>query len=141
MYYYGDTLGNLWVGTDTNPGVGSRRLAESTRFAGEHSGTREHWSERRIYAGKPGSDCMDDQVTVTGIAVNPVADLGDFGLCGMIGEVVYVSIFDSEGCAANAASQVFRTQDLCFRIHDGAGAGSGDTGRSAADTQQHSLRT
>ena len=36
------------------------------------------------------SGCTDDQVTVTGIAVNPVADLCDFGMAGTIGEIVYV---------------------------------------------------
>jgi len=57
-------------------------------------------------------DCMDDQVQVTGIAVNPVADLGDFdpALCGVTGEVIYVSVFDSEGCASNAAGNVIRTR-------------------------------
>ena len=66
-------------------------------------------------------DCTDDQVTVTGIAVNPVSDLGDFGLCGTIGEVVYVSTHDSEGCATNAAGQPFRTRIFAFGFTDAAG--------------------
>ncbi len=61
---------------------------------------------------------------VTGIAVNPVADLGDFGLCGTIGEVVYVSIFDSEGCESNGQGNVFRTRILAFAFTDGVGAGA-----------------
>ena len=48
--------------------------------------------------------------------MNPVADLADFGLCGTIGEVVYVSVFDSEGCEANAANHVFRTESLHLRL-------------------------
>ena len=66
-------------------------------------------------------DCTDDQVTVTGIAVNPVSDLGDFGACGTIGEVVYVSTHDSEGCASNAAGQPFRTRIFAFGIYGRAG--------------------
>ena len=40
-----------------------------------------------------------------------------------IGEVVYVSVFDSEGCAANAANQVFRTRIIAFAFTDGATSG------------------
>src|SRR6185312_1573116 len=69
-----------------------------------------------------GLGCTDDQVTVTGVAVQPVADLSDFGLCGTIGEVVYVSIFDAEGCSANAANQPIRTRIFAFAFTDGVGA-------------------
>ena len=71
-----------------------------------------------------GLGCTDDQVTVTGIAVQPVADLSDFGLCGTIGEVVYVSIFDSQGCSSNAANQPIRTRIFAFAFTDGVGAGA-----------------
>jgi hypothetical protein len=63
-------------------------------------------------------DCTDDQMTVTGIAVNPVSDLGDFGLCDTIGEVVYVSTLDTEGCASNAANQPFRTRIFALGFRD-----------------------
>src|SRR4030095_4134820 len=66
-------------------------------------------------------DCIDDQATVTGIAVNPVSDLGDFGACGTIGEVVYVSTHDSEGCASTGAGQPFRTRIFAFGFSDVAG--------------------
>src|SRR5207244_3458671 len=42
--------------------------------------------------------CSDDQVVVTGLAVNPVADMCDFGSPGVTGEVVYVMVSDTEGC-------------------------------------------
>ena len=63
-------------------------------------------------------DCMDDQVTITGIAVNPVADLGDFGLCDTIGEVVYFSTLDAEGCSSDAANQPFRTRIFALGLMD-----------------------
>lgn len=64
------------------------------------------------------NDCTDDQVTVTGIAVNPVADLGDFGMCGATGEVVYVSTLDTEGCSSSAANQPFRTRIFALGFRD-----------------------
>jgi len=66
-------------------------------------------------------DCTDDQVTVTGIAVAPVADLGDFGMCGTVGEVVYVSTLDTEGCSSSAANQPFRTRIFALGFTDVAG--------------------
>jgi len=63
-------------------------------------------------------DCADDQITITGIAVSPVADLGDFGLCNTIGEVVYVSTLDPEGCSTNAANQPFRTRIFALGFID-----------------------
>src|SRR5689334_3559949 len=127
VYYYGDTLGNLWIGTDTNPGV-------SISFSGAIDALRQVNIPALVNTGAsggftitPGSlGCTDDQVHVTGIAVQPVADLSDFGtqFCGIIGEVVYVSIFDAEGCSANAANQPIRTRIFAFAFTDGVGAGA-----------------
>ena len=126
VFYYGDSLGNLWVGTDTNPGSN----------AGSPNGTVDSLRQINIpalvnsaagsggFTQLTGIGCVDDQVTVTGIAVQPVADLADFGLCGTIGEVVYVSIFDSEGCSSNAANQPIRTRIFAFAFVDGVGAGA-----------------
>src|SRR5205085_369684 len=74
-------------------------------------------------ANPTAGDCTDDQVTVTGIAVNPVADLGDFdpALCGTTGEIIYVSVWDTEGCASNAANQPIRTRILAFAIFEVGG--------------------
>jgi hypothetical protein len=121
VYYYGDSLGNLWVGTDTNPGLGSGVQIDALRQinipALYNTGASGGFT-------LTGAGCTDDQVAVTGIAVNPVADLCDFGLAGTIGEIVYVSVFDSEGCTANAAGQIIRTRILEFAFTDGAGAGA-----------------
>src|SRR5262249_32097103 len=80
VYYYGDTLGNLWVGTDTNPGinVSSNGAVDSLRQVNIPALVATGASGGFTLLnpiGPPGTDCTDDQVTVTGIAVNPVADL------------------------------------------------------------------
>jgi hypothetical protein len=120
VYYYGDSLGNLWVGTDTNPGIGFGSQIDTLRQinlpALMNTGTSGGFT-------LPFSFCSDDQITITGIAVNPVADLFDFGLGGVIGEVVYVSAFDSEGCVRSAGTnQPIRTRVLAFAFTDGVGA-------------------
>jgi hypothetical protein len=125
VYYYGDSLGNLWVGTDTNPGInvspngGVDTLRQVNIPALVNTGTSGGFTLTQAGLG-----CTDDQVGVTGIAVQPVADLSDFGLCGTIGEVVYVSIFDPEGCSSNAANQPIRTRIFAFAFTDGVGAGA-----------------
>ncbi len=123
VYYYGDSLGNFWIGTDTNPGInvspngGVDALNVVNIPALVNSGTSGGFTLTQAGLG-----CTDDQVGVTGIAVQPVADLSDFGLCGTIGEVVYVSIFDPEGCSSNAANQPIRTRIFAFAFTDGVGA-------------------
>ncbi|HKQ09016.1 MAG TPA: hypothetical protein VJ464_28095, partial [Blastocatellia bacterium] len=119
VFYYGDSLGNLWVGTDNN----------DDNATVEAGGLRQINIPALVNAGAsggfaitPGSlGCTDDQVTVTGIAVQPVADLGDFGLCGTIGEVVYVSVLDTEGCSSNSANQPIRTRIFAFAFTDVVG--------------------
>jgi len=123
VYYYGDSVGNFWVGTDTNPGAGSGTQGVDTLSQVNiptliNTGTSGGFT-------LAGVGCTDDQVTVTGIAVNPVADLSDFGAaCGTIGEVVYVSIQDTGGCSSNAAGQPIRTRILAFAFVDGVGVGA-----------------
>ncbi|MEK6410461.1 MAG: hypothetical protein AABN34_26355, partial [Acidobacteriota bacterium] len=139
VYYYGDSVGNLWVTVDTNPGlstspIGAIDLASQVNIVElvNNGFTAVASPLGQVNLIAPGGalvggtatsgDCLDDQVVVTGIAVNPVADLGDFGtgLCGVIGEVVYVSVVDSEGCAKNAANQPLRTRIFAFGFVDSA---------------------
>ena len=140
VYYYGDSQGNFWYTTDANPGVnqtpnGAGDFINQINIpallngnAGATSTTFNVVSTGGVFprvvplSGFPAGDCMDDQVAVTGIAVNPVSDLGDFGLCGTIGEVVYVSVWDTEGCSSAANGQVFRTRIFAFGFRDATAA-------------------
>ncbi|HSE21598.1 MAG TPA: Calx-beta domain-containing protein [Pyrinomonadaceae bacterium] len=126
VYYYGDSVGNFWVGTDTNPGLSitSSGGVDSLRQVNIPALVNTAASGGFTLLNPTAGDCIDDQVIVTGIAVNPVADLADFGACDTIGEVVYVSVLDTGGCAANAANQPIRTRIFEFAFTDGAGAGA-----------------
>jgi hypothetical protein len=165
VYYYGDSVGNLWVGVDTNPGqpggtgvggglTGSGPqvdlISQINIVALVNTGSAFTCGGPAAPVGpvnliKPGGalvggtdanttcfpgvtsgDCLDDQVDVTGIAVNPVADLSDFGACGVVGEVVYVSVLDTEGCSRNSSNQPLRTRIFAFGFVDN-GTGTGLT--------------
>jgi len=123
VYYYGDSVGNFWIGTDTNPALnitangGVDTLRQVNIPALVNTGATGGFTLSNPTAG----DCIDDQVIITGIAVNPVADLADFGACDTVGEVVYVSVLDTGGCAANASNQPIRTRIFEFAFTDGAG--------------------
>ncbi|HEX5701937.1 MAG TPA: hypothetical protein VFX97_01805, partial [Pyrinomonadaceae bacterium] len=112
LYYYGDSVGNVYFGADI---VGSS-LVDVVFDVNISDLVNVGTSNGFILQNPTAGDCADDQVTVTGIAVNPVADLGDFGpaFCGVIGEVIYVSVHDSQGCASNAANQPIRTRIFAF---------------------------
>ena len=121
-YYYGDTLGNLYFGFDLvgSPLVDTVFIANLPAIVNTPGGAGGF-----TILNPTAGDCMDDQVTVTGIAVNPVADLADFdptgALCGVTGEVIYVSVFDGQGCASNAANQPIRTRIFAFAIFEVGG--------------------
>ena len=121
VYFYGDSVGFLYVGTDTNPGVQpSGQAIDSLRVISIPT-LFETGTSGDFTISAPGQ-CTSFQVTITGIAVNPVADLSDFGAaCGTIGEVVYVSILDTGGCTSNASNQPIRTRILAFAFTDGVG--------------------
>ena len=112
LYYYGDSVGNVYVGADI---VGTS-LADVVFDANLPDLVNLGTSNGFVLQNPVAGDCADDQMTVTGIAVNPVADLGDFdpALCGILGEVIYVSAHDSQGCAGNATNQPIRTRIFAF---------------------------
>lgn len=170
VYYWGDSLGNLWILTDTNPGqpgalagtpaglnppgvgaqqdvLGRVNIPALVNDVGVAQGgflfpfitsapgvTPVTVNPAGIVNGGLGYlGCMDDQVVVTGIAVNPVADLCDFGLTGVNGEIVYVSVVDTEGCAAavlGAGNIVIRTSIFEFAFRDDPAATLPGTGSS-----------
>ncbi|HKS40681.1 MAG TPA: hypothetical protein VJX74_08680, partial [Blastocatellia bacterium] len=115
-YYYGDSLGFLYFGFDL---VGSP-LVDTVFQCNIPELVNTGVSNGFTILNPTAGDCMDDQTTVSGIAVNPVADLGDFdpALCGVTGEVIYVMTVDSEGCAFNAANQPIRTRIFEFAIFE-----------------------
>ena len=121
--YYGDSTGRFYIATDTaptiNPGPGASTDVLSIVEIRQLISTLA--SGGFTLLNPQAGDCTDDQVAITGIAVNPVADLGDFGLCDTVGEVVYVSTLDTGGCSSNAANQPFRTRIFAFAFTDVAG--------------------
>src|SRR5262245_602634 len=123
VYYYGDSIGNVYMGVDL---VGNS-LVDIVFAINFPSLVNTGASNGFTLLNPTAGDCMDDQVTVTGLAVNPVADLGDFdpALCGVTGEVVYVMTLDSEGCASNAANQPIRSRIFAFGLTEGSDAGGG----------------
>jgi len=92
IFYYGDSLGNVYVSATTNlqvdpitPNVLVINLPTVLNAFGTLN--------------------SDDQIVITGLCVNPVADLtsfsnvnGDFaGFAGQVGEVLYVTFWDTAG--------------------------------------------
>ncbi len=78
IFYYGDSVGNVWVGADTN---GDGRVENVTQI-------------NLVAALTSASFPLDDQIAVTGLAVNPAVD---FGGPGGTGEVLWGTFTDSEG--------------------------------------------
>ena len=129
VYYYGDSVGNVWVGVDTNP----------TQQAGAAVDTILQINLPTVLNAF-GTINSDDQVTITGLAVNPVADLGSFshvngsfsptfgptaaGTPGVIGEILYVTYTDTEGGGrtifnpTTGTTTIARSGVLAFPIAD-----------------------
>ncbi|HZM90937.1 MAG TPA: hypothetical protein VFF31_30735, partial [Blastocatellia bacterium] len=74
IFYYGDSVGNVWIGADAN-GDGRVETIKQINLPTQLS--------------IPG----DDQVTITGLAVSPVVDFGG----GTAGEILWGTFTDSEG--------------------------------------------
>ena len=119
VYHYGDSIGNYWVGTDLNPTINPTSVGsiDTLRQINIPTLINTNLAGGFMLLNPQAGDCSSPQILVTGVAVNPVADLGDFGLCDTIGEVVYVSVLDTAGCPAG----VTRTRILAFAFTDVAG--------------------
>ena len=120
VFYYGDSAGNFMVGTDTNPGIisNSNPAIDVLRQVSIPNLINTNTSGGITLLNPTGGDCSSATITVTGIAVNPVADLSDFTgvACDTIGEVVYVSVLDATGCGT------IKSRILAFAFTDGVGA-------------------
>ncbi len=133
IYYYGDSVGNLYIGIDFfgDALVDTILIINVPELV--TTGTTNGFTLLNPTAG----DFTDDQVTITGIAVNPVADLGDFSegpdsnfdLCdtdafpeARHGEVIYFSTHDTEGGASNAANQPIRTRIFAIGLFENSDA-------------------
>jgi hypothetical protein len=118
IYYYGDSIGNLYMGIDLDDTNGS--LVDFIFQINFPELVNTGTSGGFVLSNPIAGDFTDDQVVISGIAVNPVADLGDFDpqFCGTIGEIVYVSVHDTQGGASNAANQPFRSRIFAIGIFE-----------------------
>lgn len=112
VFYYGDSVGNVYVGVDQD-GDGFVDVAHTLALP--------------TILNAFGTLLSDDQVVVTGLAVNPVADLTSFanvngafaGFAGQVGEILYVSYLDTGGGLRLASNNVIvRGGVLAFPIAD-----------------------
>jgi hypothetical protein len=112
IFYYGDSLGNVWVGADT---TGDGRVDTTVQL------------NLPTILNAFGTINSDDQVTITGLAVNPVADLTSFSnvngafapFAGQTGEILYVTYYDAEsGLRLFANNQLTRSGVLAFPVAD-----------------------
>lgn len=71
-----------------------------------------------------GGDVMSTNATVTGMAVNPVADMGIFnpGSCGVLGEIVYVSVEDHNGGSNDGGGHPIHTRIFAFGLAESGGS-------------------
>jgi hypothetical protein len=91
IYYYADDIGNLYIARDANFGdsVPDEVLTLNLPTVANAFGQLNSAS----------------QIIITGLAVNPVADLTSFAnvngafapFAGAVGEILYVSFWDPEG--------------------------------------------
>ncbi|MCC6188006.1 MAG: Ig-like domain repeat protein [Anaerolineales bacterium] len=116
VYYYGDSLGNVFVSIDTDDNDYDSPLEDSV-FA----------INLPTVLNAFGYLLSDDQIVVTGLAVNPVADLSSFarvngsyaGFDGQIGEILYVTFWDTGGGLRMAGNNTLvRSGLLAFPVAD-----------------------
>ncbi len=115
VYYYGDSVGNVYVGVDTNTGFGAAKVVTYTVL------------NLPTILNAFGNLNSDDQIVVTGLAVNPVADLTSFAnvngsfapYAGKIGEILYVTFWDTgSGLRLTGNNQLIQSGVLAFPIAD-----------------------
>jgi hypothetical protein len=112
VYYYGDSVGNVYVGVDT---IGNGIVTTYTVL------------NLPTLLNAFGSLNSDSQIVITGLGVNPVADLSSFSNVNgaysyfndKIGEILYVAFWDtSGGLRLISNNQTVRSGILAFPIAD-----------------------
>ena len=115
VYYYGDSVGNVYIGVDTNTGFGTAKVVTTTVL------------NLPTILNAFGTLNSDDQIVITGLAVNPVADLTSFTnvngsfapFSGKIGEILYVTFWDTGGgLRLTGSNQLIQSGVLAFPIAD-----------------------
>src|SRR5262245_3020896 len=114
IFYYGDSFGNFYVGATTNL---TSQVPPINVFA----------INLPTVLNAFGTLNSDDQIVISGICVNPIADLGSFARVngafaafnGLPGEIVYVSFLDTEsGFRLLANGTLIRSGVLAFPVAD-----------------------
>ncbi|MCU0291740.1 MAG: S-layer homology domain-containing protein [Thermoanaerobaculaceae bacterium] len=112
VLYYGDALGNVWVGVDTT---------------GDGAADVRHQLNLPTLLNAFGTLQSDDQIVITGLAVSPVCDLTSFAnvngsfapFSGLIGEILYVSFWDTGGGLRLSTNNILvRSGVLAFPMAD-----------------------
>ncbi|HEX6884160.1 MAG TPA: hypothetical protein VF530_12340 [Planctomycetota bacterium] len=112
VYYYGDSVGNVYVAADTD---GNGLVDDVVTI---HLPT---------VLNAFGTVLSDDQIVITGLGVNPVADLSSFsnvngayaGFAGQVGEILYVSYLDTGAGLRLASNNILvRGGLLAFPVAD-----------------------
>jgi hypothetical protein len=115
VYYFGDSLGNVYVGVDTANTSGPGEITTYTVL------------NLPTILNAFGSLNSDDQIVITGLAVNPVADLTSFYnvngsftfFDGKIGEILYVAFWDTGGgLRLTSNNKLIQSGILAFPIAD-----------------------
>jgi Big-like domain-containing protein len=116
VYYYGDSLGNIFVAVDTDDFDFNSPLADQVFAINLPTALNAF-----------GSLNSDDQIVITGLAINPVADLSSFPRVngsfapfnGQTGEILYVTFWDTGGgFRLSSNNTVVRSGLLAFPIAD-----------------------
>ncbi len=115
VFYYGDSVGNLYIATGNSTGS---PLVQTAGVLAINLPTA---------LNAFGSLSSNDQIVITGIGVNPVADLSSFAnvngsfapFNGRVGEVIYVAFWDTGGGLRLATNNMLvKSGVLAFPVAD-----------------------